>query len=131
MPSVLIVEDEANVLKLVAVNLSSRGYDVLQAVDAEQALEQLSRQTPDLLVLDIKLIDQTGWDLLTQIEKDPAIKADFPVLVMTASATDVHADLEKYPRVVEVLIKPFSAAKLIASVERALRASHTQHTPIA
>ncbi len=128
MPHVLIVEDEANVRKLVAVNLVSRGYQVQQAVDVREALDQLSRQTPDLLVLDIKLIDDSGWDLLTRIADNPAIAGNFPVLVMTASATDAHPDSEKYPQVVEVLIKPFSAARLIGAVQRALHRSPAQRT---
>ncbi len=128
MPRVLVVEDEANVRKLVAVNLVSRGYQVQQAGDVREALDQLSRQIPDLLVLDIKLIDHSGWELLTYIAAHPEITARFPVLVMTASATDAHPDLEKYPQVVEVLIKPFSAARLVGAVERALHASPAQRT---
>ncbi len=123
MSHILVVEDEANVRKLVTVNLISRGHTVFEAEDAQAALNQL-RMTPfDLLVLDIKLPDLTGWDLLTKIATDSAIKFSNPVLVMTASIMDAHIDLERFPLVVAVLLKPFSAAKLVAAVERALRAT--------
>ena len=71
-------------------------------------------------MLDIKLPDLTGWDLLAKIATDTAIEFSGPVLVMTASVMDAQIDLDQYPTVVEVLVKPFSAAKLIAAIERAL-----------
>ncbi len=121
MSRILVVEDEVNVRKLVAVNLISRGYTVFEAKDGQQAWEELHIRPFDLVVLDIKLPDFTGWDLLTKLAADSANKFNSPVLVMTASLMDAHIDLEQFPRVVEVLIKPFSVAKLITSVERALR----------
>jgi CheY-like chemotaxis protein len=116
----LVVEDEANVRKLVTVNLSSRGYTVTEAPDAQRALEQLRSQTVDLLVLDIKLPDINGWTLLQQVAADSKLEFESPVLVMTASIMDAHLDMDQYPMVVDVLIKPFSVAMLVAAVERAL-----------
>jgi len=120
MSNILVVEDEANVRKLVAVNLISRGYTVVEAKTAQQALEQFDLQPFDLIVLDIKLPDFTGWDLLAKIAADTTINFNGPVLVMTASLMDAQVDLERYPMVVEVLIKPFSAVRLVGAVARAL-----------
>ncbi len=120
MATVLIVEDEANVMKLVAINLTSRGYAVLEAGDIQQALSHLQLVTPDLIVLDIKLPDSTGWDFLTSLARDRAGRPDIPVLVMTASILDADFDHREFPDVVEVLVKPFSAAKLVTAVEHAL-----------
>jgi CheY-like chemotaxis protein len=120
MENVLVVEDEANILKLVSINLTSRGYQVREATNGTEALELLHQGVPSLMVLDIKLPDFTGWDLLKKLKHDPVIKADFPVLVMTASITDAYVDLKSYPSVIGVLIKPFSSVKLISSVERAI-----------
>lgn len=122
MTTILVVEDEANVRKLVAVNLTSRGYAVLEAGDVREALALLRAVTPDLMMLDIKLPDLTGWDLLAGLAVEVAQPAHFPVVVMTASVMDAQVDLDQYPAVVDVLVKPFSAAKLVAAVERALRA---------
>ncbi len=121
MPSILVVEDEANVRKLVTVNLIRRGYIVVEAKNAEEAFEQFHLYSFDLIMLDIKLPDSTGWELLTKIAADTQIPFNRPVLVMTASILDAQADLKRYPMVVEVLIKPFSVAQLIAAVSRALR----------
>ena len=120
MSTVLIVEDEANVMKLVAINLTSRGYTVLEAEDIHQALSHLQYVTPDLIVLDIKLPDSTGWDFLTGLARDPVDRPAIPVVVMTASIMDAEVDQKKFPNVVEVLVKPFSATKLVTAVERAL-----------
>lgn len=123
MATVLIVEDETNVRKLVAVNLINRGYMVLEAMDVQHAFEQLRSSTPDLMVLDIKLPDLTGWEFLAQIANDPSPGLKFPVLVMTASITEAQVDREHYPQVADILIKPFSVNRLMAAVERALHPS--------
>jgi len=120
MADVLVVEDEANVRKLVSVNLSGRGHHLFEAEDGTHALDQIHAHPPALMVLDIKLPDFTGWELLDQISHDPSIRMDFPVLVITASITDANIDLSTYPRVTEILIKPFSTSELLAAVDRAL-----------
>jgi len=128
MANILVVEDEANVRKLVTVNLSSRGYTVYEAKDVQQAVERLQTHPFGLIVLDIKLPDLTGWDLLARIATDAALEFSGPVLVMTASVMDAQIDLDQYPAVVGVLVKPFSAAKLVAAIERALRMTLSHRT---
>lgn len=118
--TILVVEDETSIRKLVAINLSSRGYEVLQAANGEQALAQLRKQKPDLMVLDIKLPDITGWEVMDKIIVDPTFKANFPVLVMTASIVDAQVDLKPYPTVVEILVKPFKTEKLVSTIQRTL-----------
>lgn len=120
MTTVLVVEDEPNVRKLVMVNLISRGYSVLEATNVPQALDHLNTAAPDLMILDIKLPEMTGWDLLTQISADPNMAGKFPVLVMTASIMEAQVDRDRYSNVVDVLIKPFSATRLMTAIERAL-----------
>lgn len=120
MEKVLVVDDEANILKLVSANLQIRGYQVLEAKTATEALDTLHSIQPSLMILDIKLPDFSGWELLERIENDPLITTYFPILIMTASMTEASVDMETYPDVREVLTKPFSTAKLISAVERTL-----------
>lgn len=120
MTTVLVIEDEPNVRKLVTVNLISRGYAVLEAANAPQALDLLRTAAPDLMILDIKLPEMTGWDLLAQLAADPNGAVKFPVLVMTASIMDAQVDRDRYPNVVDVLLKPFSTTRLMTAIERAL-----------
>jgi len=121
MEQILIVEDEINICKFVSVNLMSRGYRVSEATNGSDALSMLRASEPALMVMDIKLPDITGWEVLRQMKRNQINKIEFPVLVMTASITDAYVDLEAYPNVREVLIKPFSSNKLLSAVERALR----------
>lgn len=107
--------------KLVKVNLTSRGFQVLEAENGEEALALLHNQTPSMMVLDIKLPDITGWEILNSIAKDPTINADFPVLVMTASLGDANIDLKPYPSIVGIIMKPFKTDKLIATIQNTLQ----------
>jgi DNA-binding response OmpR family regulator len=115
------VEDEANVRKLVKINLTSRGFRVLEAENGEEALALLHNQTPSMMILDIKLPDITGWEILNSMADDPSIQADFPVLVMTASLSDANIDLKPYPSIVGIIMKPFKTEKLISTIQNTLR----------
>ncbi len=120
MENVLVVDDEADILKLVSENLTIRGYQVREARNGTEALAHLRASLPSLMVLDIKLPDFTGWELLKRIKSDPLIVNGFPILIMTASITDAYIDHVTYPNVVEILIKPFSTNKLVTTVKRIL-----------
>lgn len=117
---VLVVDDEADILKLVSENLLIRGYNVSEAKNGTEALAHLHAGQPALMVLDIKLPDFTGWELLKKIKNDPLIGDGFPVLVMTASINDAAIDRVAFPNVVEILIKPFSTYRLVTTVKRIL-----------
>jgi two-component system response regulator AdeR len=120
MATILIVEDEPNVRKLVAVNLVQRGHQVLEAENGQQALEHLNGQRLALLILDIKLPDLSGWDILDRIITVPALSTNLPVLVMTASPVDQNTILNQYPCVAEIIIKPFNTDRLIKAIQRVL-----------
>ena len=66
MSTILVVEDEPNVRKLVVVNLIQRGYRVVEAENGQGAWKQLNAQKPALMILDIKLPDMMGWEILDQ-----------------------------------------------------------------
>jgi CheY-like chemotaxis protein len=123
MKSVLVVDDEADILKLVKENLAIRGYFVEEAKNATEALEKVRANLPSLMILDIKLPDFSGWELLKRISKDPLVVSGFPVLVMTASITDAMIDRVGYPDVVDILIKPFSSTNLVTAVKRIFMSS--------
>jgi CheY-like chemotaxis protein len=123
MENVLVVDDEADILRLISENLQIRGYQVSLAKSGDEALAQLHTRQPALMVLDIKLPDFTGWELLERIKTDPLIRKDFPVLIMTASITETVVNLKTYPSVVEILIKPFSIARFMSAVKLSLNRS--------
>src|SRR5574341_1144813 len=83
MSTVLVVEDETNIRKFVTANLKARGYNVIEAPDAEQGLQQLKDTRPTVMLLDIMLPGMDGWSLLSLIRDDPYLLT-VPVSVMTA-----------------------------------------------
>ena len=119
MSELLVVEDEANIRRFVAINLIARGFKVSEASNAEEGLVKLRENPPKALILDIRLPNMSGWDLLEEIADDESL-AELPVIVMTASATNVKFGESHYTNVVQWLVKPISAGELILAVKKAL-----------
>jgi CheY-like chemotaxis protein len=119
MSSLLIVEDEINIRKFVAANLTARGFQVTEAGSAEEGLDQLRHLMPAALLLDIRLPGMSGWDLLGAISSDASL-AHIPVIVMTASATNNKFGEMNYRNVVHWLVKPVSVHELVQAVKKAL-----------
>jgi CheY-like chemotaxis protein len=84
--TILLVEDDATNRKLVRVVLGdSNHYRILEAVSADEALAQLRKVKPDLLLLDIRLGDGSGLDVISAVRADPSFD-DVPAVVITAQA---------------------------------------------
>ena len=80
MPAILIVDDEQKMREFVALFLRSSRYTVFEAADGRTALNILSKETIDLIVLDIMLPDISGFDLCSQIR----VKSSVPIIFLTA-----------------------------------------------
>ena len=119
MATILVIEDDPSIRKLAAVNLRARGHRVIEADRAETGLAQWRDHLPALVLLDIKLPDLRGWDVLNAIRAQVQVPTT-PVIVMTASGIDMEASARRFPNVVKVLIKPFDIHDLVRAVEAAL-----------
>ena len=84
---VLIVDDEEIIRKFLRINLLKLGYEVKEAMDGVQALEQLGKDTYDLLISDVLMPNKNGWELLKAIRSNPKTK-DMPVIMLTAKNED-------------------------------------------
>lgn len=122
MYNVLLVEDELPLRRILTLNLARRGYTVAEAgsvADAREAIEA-SGFSFDLILLDINLPDQTGWDLLRYLEApDGAWTGSHPaskVIVITAIRPPQCRLDEFHPAA--VLLKPFPISALLRLVER-------------
>lgn len=89
---VLIVDDEEIIRKFLRINLLKLGYEVKEATDGVQALEQLGNDNYDLLICDILMPNKNGWEVLKAVRSNPKTK-DIPVIVLTAKNED--ADMFK------------------------------------
>ncbi|MFY9289797.1 MAG: response regulator [Methylorubrum rhodinum] len=117
-PTVLVIDDEPPIRRLLRVGLATQGYALLEAPDARSALTLLKRERVDLVILDLGLPDRGGHDLLRDIRAD---HPDLPVVVLSSrgdeagkvEALDLGAD--------DYVTKPFGMGELLARLRAALR----------
>ncbi len=119
MAHILIVEDEQVLERILTLNLAKRGYAVAEArtVAEADALARAAEPPFELVILDINLPDQTGWDLLRRWRKSIAVRLP-PVIVITAVRPSEERLREFCP--FAVLVKPFPIETLLRLIERAL-----------
>jgi CheY-like chemotaxis protein len=84
---VLIVDDEEVIRKLLRIHLVKWGYEVKEAVDGVQAIEQIGKDNFDLIICDILMPNMDGWQVLKEVKLNPKTK-DMPVIVLTAKNQD-------------------------------------------
>jgi two-component system phosphate regulon response regulator PhoB len=125
--SILVVEDESDILELVRYNLTRDGYTVHMAASGEAALKNIKTAKPDLVLLDLMLPEIDGLEVCKRLKADPAT-ADVPVVMLTAKGeeADIVAGLEIGAD--DYVTKPFSPRVLIARVRAVLR-RRAQKTP--
>jgi CheY-like chemotaxis protein len=113
---VLVADDEEVVRKFLSIHLVKWGYDVIEAVDGEEALEQLDKEDFDLLICDIMMPNKDGWEVLKGMKSNPKTK-DIPVIVLTAKNED--SDMFKgYDLGANYyLTKPFTKAQLLYGIQ--------------
>nr|WP_281272630.1 response regulator [Trinickia dinghuensis] len=117
--TILVVEDNPTTRKMFRVTLASAGYEVVEAGDAQTALEIASRRHPDLIVQDLALPDMNGLDLLHAFRKQPG-GASIPIFCVSgflSKLNEAHAEDEGFT---VVLVKPVDPAHLIQLVREHL-----------
>jgi len=117
---ILVVEDNPDILELVAYNLEAQGYEVIRAMTGENGLSQAVRAEPDLVILDVMLPGINGLDVCRKLKQQEATRA-LPVILLTAKSedTDIISGLELGAD--DYITKPFSPKVLIARVRALLR----------
>lgn len=128
MRNILVVDDNKDMADHVNRILTDEGYNVSIAADADEALESLKRQKPDLFVLDVRLPGLSGLKLCEILRKDVSTAA-IPILMLTV----LHAENQKVQGLEsgadDYLTKPFGSKELAARVNALLRRV-SQHTPL-
>ncbi|MFB3923514.1 MAG: sigma-54-dependent transcriptional regulator [Terriglobia bacterium] len=109
MPTILIVEDEPKMLRLLELNLSEEGYSVQTAGDAETGLKLLSQNRADLVITDLKLPGMNGLEFLQAVKRHDA---RIPVVVMTAYGTVETAVEAMKAGASDYVLKPFSLEEI-------------------
>jgi CheY-like chemotaxis protein len=109
---VLIVDDEEVIRKFLRIHLVKLGYEVTEAADGEQAIEQLGKDDFDLLICDIMMPKKDGWEVIKEAKSNPKTK-NLPMIVLTAKNED--SDMFKgYDLGANYyMTKPFTKAQLL------------------
>ena len=116
-PLILAVDDEESILKLLRVNLTAEGYDVITASDGIVALKLLEEHRPDMLLLDIMMPDLDGMQILNRIRRT----SNIPVIMITAKCEAAALRDSLGFGADDFVRKPFSILELSARVKAKLR----------
>jgi two-component system, OmpR family, alkaline phosphatase synthesis response regulator PhoP len=117
MKTILVVDDERNIVELVRLYLEKEGFNVVAASDGEQALTQYERTDPDLVVLDVMLPKMDGFEVCRELRR----RGDVPILMLTARSEDVDAIVGLELGADDYVTKPFNPRALVARVKAILR----------
>jgi DNA-binding response OmpR family regulator len=115
--TILIVDDERNILELVRLYLEQAGYAVVEARDGQEALDQHDRVDPDLVVLDLMMPKMDGTEVTREIRRRGAT----PILMLTARSEDIDRIVGLELGADDYLTKPFNPREMVARVKAILR----------
>lgn len=117
---ILAVDDEKHIVRLVQINLQKEGYEVVTASTGREALQQIERENPDLVIMDVMMPEMGGFEAL-QILKADEKTAQIPVIMLTAKAQDSDV-FEGWKSGADLyLTKPFNPQELLTFVKRILQ----------
>lgn len=117
---ILIIEDQALNRKVVRIVLQSKGYDVIEATDADEALRCLEMNIPSLILMDIALPGKSGEELTRQIKTNPNW-CNIPIIALTAAAMTGDRERILKSGCDDYLSKPIDTQVLVKRVEHHLK----------
>ena len=116
-PSVLIVDDEANIVLSLEFLMGEAGFDVRVARDGEAALDAVRHRRPDVVLLDVMTPVKNGYEVCQAIRADPALR-DVKIVMLTAKIREVEREKGLALGADEYVTKPFSTRELVERVTR-------------
>ena len=117
LPTILVVDDDPSILKLVRTCLENEGFEVTTAVTGQQALNKLSKELPSLAIVDLNLPDIHGFELCRRLQQSAVI----PVILLTGVDSEdmIVKGIDNYAE--DYITKPFNASVMAARVRRVLK----------
>ncbi|MBM4270964.1 MAG: response regulator [Deltaproteobacteria bacterium] len=126
--TVLVVDDEKDIVDLIAYNLEKEGFGVIKVYDGESALEMVKTRKPHLIVLDLMLPGTRGLEVCKFIRKNPETET-LPIIMLTAKGDQVDKIVGLEMGADDYITKPFSVRELVARVRAVLRRSELRLGP--
>jgi two-component system phosphate regulon response regulator PhoB len=117
---IAIVEDETDIVELVRYNLKKEGFEVESFESGRNALDSLRRSPADLVLLDIMLPDEDGFEICKKMRADSRLKT-VPVIFLTAKGEEIDRVLGLELGADDYVVKPYSPRELVARVKAVLR----------
>lgn len=123
--TILVIDDEKDLIELVRYNLEKEGFDVIAATDGQAGLEVVKKHRPDLVVLDLMMPGLDGLQVCQRLRTDPRA-GRIPLIMLTAKATEADRVVGLELGADDYITKPFSPREVIARVKAVLRRSVPQ-----
>ena len=117
MRSVLIVDDEPNIVLSLQFLMKKAGFDVRTARDGEEALAEIARSAPDLVLLDVMMPKRDGFDVCQTVRANPAWQG-IRIVLLTAKGRDVEREKGLALGADDYVTKPFSTRDVLARIEK-------------
>lgn len=124
---ILVVDDEIYIVHILDFSLGMEGYEVLTALDGEQALERLKSDKPDLIVLDIMMPKVDGYEVCRTIKGNPETQ-HIPVILLSAKGRNVDQKMGFDVGADDYITKPFSPRKLVERINALLGTTVSEKT---
>jgi two-component system alkaline phosphatase synthesis response regulator PhoP len=122
---ILVVDDEIYIVHILDFSLGMEGYEVVTALDGEQAVERALAEKPDLIVLDIMMPKLDGYETCRILKKDEATR-DIPVILLSAKGRNIDQKIGFEVGADDYITKPFSPRKLVERINTILGQGDTQ-----
>jgi two-component system phosphate regulon response regulator PhoB len=122
---IVVIEDETDILEVIAYNLKREGYEVITSTSGEDGLEKIEKTKPNLVVLDLMLPEVDGIELCRKLKSDPVTQS-IPVIMVTAKGEESDVVLGLGVGADDYVTKPFSPRELTARVKAVLRRSKSR-----
>jgi DNA-binding response OmpR family regulator len=117
---IICIEDEPEMIDLIQLILSRRGFEVIGASGGKEGLQLVRDMHPDLVLLDLMMPDMDGWEVYQQMKAEESTR-NIPVIIVTAKAQNIDKVLGLHiAKVDDYIAKPFGPQELVESVERIL-----------
>jgi two-component system phosphate regulon response regulator PhoB len=123
--TILVIDDEKDLIELVRYNLEKEGFDVIAATDGQSGLEVVKKHRPDLVVLDLMMPGLDGLQVCQRLRSDPRA-GRIPVIMLTAKATEADRVVGLELGADDYVTKPFSPREVVARVKAVLRRTSPQ-----
>ena len=116
MAKILIAEDEKDIRELIVFSLQFAGFEVVPAVDGQDAVEKASEVMPDLIMMDVRMPRMTGYEACAKMKTIDSIK-DIPVVILSAKGQESEIQTGLNAGAYEYILKPFAPDELIQRVK--------------